>query len=359
MTYTRAAGLLLLVVGCGPQVSDLPNSTCLQLTQPGGETVTTTHPGKVSAFFSVDTCSGQPVSTLTGDDFEILEDGKPVSPYESRRTIQPKGQRYQMDSMVLLDFSGSILRSNSWPVVHAAALKYVETVLARAGDGQQVAIYTFDGRAAPQQVVGFTSDKAAAVEGLRSLSDRQCSQSSQCSANAEARTCAAFRCVDDSTNLNGALLRALELLEARSASQKDVAFKDSSLVIFTDGTDQAARASTETVLMRSRSSPVHIFTVGLGAEVDRKALEGFGKDGFYPAQAPAELAEAFSRIALKVAGLANRFYLLEYCSPKRSGRHELKLVARWGQPGAEVMIGSMTREFDATGFESGCDLVGD
>ena len=357
MTYTRAAGLLLLVVGCGPQVADLP--ICLQFSQPGGEHVTTTQPGKVSAFFSVDTCAGQPVSVLTGDNFEILEDGNPVSPYESRRTIQPKGQRYQMDSLVLLDFSGSILRSNSWPVVRDGATKYVDTVLARAGDGQRVAIYTFDGRAAPQQVVAFTSDKVALHAGLMTLEEKQCTSNAQCAVNTEARTCAAYRCVDDSTNLNGAVLRAIEELEAQSAAQKEIAFKDSSLIVFTDGTDQAARVTTATVLSRARASAVHIFSVGLGTEVDRGALEGLGKDGFYAASATGDLAAAFAKIAQKVSGLANRFYLLEYCSPKRSGTHELKLIARWSTPETGPMIGSMTREFDATGFGSGCDLVGD
>jgi hypothetical protein len=357
MTYTRAAGLLLLVVGCGPQISELP--TCLQFSQPGNEEVTTTHPGKVSAFFSVDTCAGQPVSALTGDDFDILEDGSPVSPYESRRTIQPKGQRYQMDSMVLLDFSGSILRSNSWPIVREAATKYVDTVLARGGDGQRVAIYTFDGRVAPQKVVAFTADKAMLLDGLKSLEEQQCTSNLQCAGNPEAKTCAAYRCVDDSTNLNGALVRAIELVEAQSALQKDVSIKDASLVVFTDGTDQAARVSNEAVQARVRGTAVHIFTVGLGTEVDRTALEGYGKDGFYPANAPAELAQSFARIAEKVTGLANRFYLLEYCSPKRNGRHELKIVARWSTPETGPLIGSMTREFDATGFESGCDLIGD
>ncbi len=358
MTYTRAAGLLLLVVGCGPQFSDLPN--CLQFSQPGAEAVTTTRPGKVSAFFSVDTCGGQPVSGLTGDNFEILEDGNAVSPYESRRTVQPKGQRYQMDSLLLLDFSGSILRSNSWPVVRGAATKYIETVLARATDGQRVAIYTFDGRVVPQQVVGFTGEKTALLDGLKSLEDRQCESNAQCAGNPEAKTCAAYRCVDDSTNLNGALIQAIDLLQAQSSAQKDVAFKDASLIVFTDGTDQAARESSVSVLARVRASPVHIFTVGLGTEVDRGALESYGKDGYYPANAPAELALAFSRIAEKVAGLANRFYLLEYCSPKRNGRHELKLIARWTAAGeTAAAVGSMTREFDATGFESGCDLIGD
>ena len=356
MTYTHAAGLLLVVAGCSPQVVELPR--CLTVDQPGVEDVVVTQPAKVSAFFSVDTCAGVPVSTLNGANFEILEDGVAISPYESRRTIQPRGQRYEMDSLVLLDFSGSILRSNSWPQLREAAGRYVQTVLARAGDGQRVGIYTFDGRAKVQQVVAFTDNLAALTAGLDGLGDHQCTQSADCAAFAEAKTCAAFRCVDDSTNLNGALVNALELLDAQAASHPDVAFKDASLVVFTDGTDQAARVSQNVAYLRSHATPAHVFTVGLGAEVDADVLKGFGKDGFYAASNPTELSASFTRIAEQVAGLANRFYLLEYCSPKRGGRHELKLVARWITKEDGLLVGSLTRQFDATGFQSGCDLVG-
>jgi hypothetical protein len=357
MTYTRTAGLLLLVVGCGgPVASDLPR--CLQLSQPGGDGVTVTAPAKVSAFFSVATCAGEPLSQLAAANFEILEDGAAVSPYESRRTVQPKGQRYQMDSLMLLDFSGSILRSGSWPALREAAGKYVETVLARVGDGQRVAIYTFDGRATPQQVVAFTSDKQLLLGGLDGLGQTQCTHSADCATNSEAKTCAAFRCVDDSTNLNGAIVSALSTLEAQTAAQKDIAFKDAALVVFTDGTDQAARVTEGAARQRANNSSAHVFTIGLGAESDANALRALGKDGFYPASEPMQLSASFTRIAESISGLANRFYLLEYCSPKRGGRHELKLVARWTAKDGTPLVGSLTREFDASGFESGCDLVG-
>jgi hypothetical protein len=355
MTYTRAAGLFLVVAGCGPAAIEVPK--CLQLSQPGGDIVLTSAPAKVSAFFSVDTCAGEPVSQLAGVNFDILEDGAAVSPYESRRTIQPRGQRYQMDSLVLLDFSGSILRSNSWPQLKAAAAKYVDTVLAHSGDGQRVAIYTFDGRPAVQQVVDFTDDRQQLTRGLDSLGLTQCTQSSDCAAFEGAKTCAAFRCVDDSTNLNGALVSALDLMDARAAAQKDILFKDASLVVFTDGTDQASRVTQNAAYLRSRQTAAHVFTVGLGAEVDTEALQGFGKDGYYAASDPKDLSTAFARIAEQVAGLANRFYLLEYCSPKRSGRHALKLVAHY-MTDEGMLEGSLTREFDATGFASGCDLAG-
>ena len=354
MTYTRAAGLFLLVVGCGPaQVVEVPS--CLDLAQPGGDAVTITAPAKISAFFSVDTCAGVPMSQLSGANFQILEDGAAISPLESRQTVQPRGQRYQMDSLVLLDLSGSILRSGTWPALREAAGKYVDTVLGEAGDGQQVAIYTFDGRATLQQVVPFTDDRLALTQGLDGLATRECTQDADCAASTDAKTCASFRCVDDSTNLNGALVAALDALDVQTAAQKDIAFKDASLVVFTDGTDEAGRVTDQTAYLRSRTSTAHLFTVGLGTEVDAMSLQGFGKDGFYPATDSGQLSASFAQIAEKIAAMANRFYLLEYCSPKRSGKHELKVIARSTTDEGEL-IGSMTREFDATGFASGCDL---
>lgn len=54
--------------------------------------------------------------------------------------------------------------------------------------------------------------------------------------------------------------------------------------------------------------------------------------------------------------LANRFYVLEYCSPRRSGTHTLKVVATLDSPRDGQLVGSLSGQFDATGFSSGCEL---
>ena len=69
------------------------------------------------------------------------------------------------------------------------------------------------------------------------------------------------------------------------------------------------------------------------------------------------LSEAFDAVAAKVTARANRFYLLEYCSPRRSGQHTVKVVARWTKPDGETLVGGLSRSFDATGFASGCELT--
>jgi hypothetical protein len=304
--------------------------------------------------FSVDTCAGEPVSGLDATAFEISEDGRPISSYESKRTIRAKGQRYRMSSLLLLDLSGSVLESGQFPALKEAAERYVQTVLVNAGEGQRVGVMTFDGREKPELLVEFTDDQAKLLAGLATLERRECSADAECAGFPDRRTCSAWRCVDDSTNLNGAIVQALDTLDSQFTLEPGISWRDASLVVFTDGTDQSARVSQMKALERTRTARPHLFTVGLGGEVDEQALRSFGKDGYFAAAQPDQLASSFETIARRITGMANRFYLLEYCSPKRNGKHSLKISATIEQPNGLPLAGSLSGDFDATGFTSGC-----
>ena len=343
--------VLPLTVACGSN-EPLLATQCLSVTvPPGSEGLVTGLPARVSLFFRVDTCGGAAVSGLDASHFEISEDGKAVSPYESERRIQAKGEKYRMNSIVLLDVSGSVLASGQFPQLKTAATTYVRRVLTGQHEGQRVSVMTFDGRAAAQVLIDFSNDVNAVVAALNTLDVTQCSANIDCAAFTDHRTCAGWRCVDNSTNLNGAVVQALDALDARANLEKSIVWKDSTLVLFTDGTDQAGRVQQLTAFDRARTSSTHIFSIGLGGEVDGTTLQVFGKDGYFPAAKADQLSDAFDAIAAKVTGLANRFYLLEYCSPKRSGTHTLKIVATNGD-----LVGGLSQTFDATGFTSGCEL---
>lgn len=346
--------LCLLAVGCGPEaVDDVPR--CLSVTEPsGGPGLVTQQPSKVSLLFKVDTCGGEPVAGLDASHFTLTEDGRKVSAFESQVRVQPKGERFVMDSLVLLDLSGSLLRSGDFSALQAAAKRYVSAVLAQ-GPSQRVAVMTFDGRPSPTLVVDFTADEAQVLAGLDSLAAPECRASADCAGFRDRRTCAGWRCVDDSTNLNGALVEGLTALASR-LSLTDVAWRDAALVLFTDGTDQASRVLPASAVEAVRSSKAHVFTVGLGGEVDEVALRAYGRDGYFPVARSSELDAAFASIASRVNGLANRFYLLEYCSPKRGGKHVLKVLATVPVDQGPALVGGLSREFDADGFGSGCEL---
>lgn len=351
--------LTLSLAACGPStVLDQPTSAsrCLSLSEPSGTSgLTASLPSRISWLFKVETCGGEPVAGLSAAQFEISEDGKKVSAYESQQRVTAKGERFRLYSVVMLDLSGSMLRSGDFPQVQAAAARYLDEALAAGGDGHRVALFTFDGRAAPQVLVPFTSNRASLQAGLDSLSLTECRASADCAGFADRRTCAGWRCVDDSTNLNGAVVEGLSLLDAELQGS-DVPWRDGALVLFTDGTDQASRVTSGAAEEAVHRSGKHVFTVGLGGEVDEAALRDFGKDGYWPVERADALGDAFVEIAGRVSSLANRFYVLEYCSPKRSGTHTLQVKATIETARDGKLVGTISGQFDAQGFSSGCEL---
>lgn len=359
MRHLISSCLLFALAACGPNVvGEQPTSSsrCLSLSEPSGTSgLTFALPSRVSWLFKVDTCSGEPVAALSGAQFDIYEDGKKVSAYESQQRVAPKGERFRLYSVVLLDLSGSMLRSGDFAQLQGAASRYLDEALAAGGDGHRISLMTFDGRERPQTLVPFTSDRAALQHGLDSLSVTECRASADCAAFSDRRTCAGWRCVDDSTNLNGAIVSTLGTLEGE-LSRSDVSWRDGAVVLFTDGTDQASRVSSAAAQEAVLKSAQHVFTIGLGGEVDEPSLERLGKDGYWPVARAEQLDEAFVDIAGRVASLANRFYVLEYCSPKRSGTHTLKVVGTIETADEGTLVGSLSGQFDATGFASGCEL---
>jgi hypothetical protein len=318
-------------------------------------------PSKLSLFFTVDTCATQntaakPVAGLSKDHFQVQEDGASVSPFESQQSIQPKGQKFRLYTLLLLDLSGSILRSGNFPALRESALLFVDRVLGSGREGHQLAIATFDGRDTLSVISGYTENKAAAQDAIRGLDVVECQSSANCSAFPDHRTCAGHRCVDDSTNLNGAVIRGLEHLDQQRKAEPSIAYRETSLVLFTDGTDQAARASQREALDKVSASNSYVMGIGMGGEVDTSALRQLSKDGYFPAGSPEDLGGAFDELATKVVALANRFYLLEYCSPKRGGTHRLRLLATTTFDLYGPLSGAMEQSFDATGFTSGCEI---
>jgi hypothetical protein len=362
MSHTRPlrASLLsaLLLAGCGqPAASDdAARVLRLQLAEGGLQVFS---PSRLSLGFTVETGDGDPVAGLTSAAFDIYENGTKVSEYESQRSIQPRAHRSRMYSLVLMDLSGSILRAGELPRLREAALAYVTRVLSEGGEAQRVAVAGFDGRGTLRTLVDFTGDLSALQAGLDALGVAECTVSADCAGNMDARSCAGGLCVDDSTNLNGAVLAGLSTLDAAVKGDTAIPYRQGALLVFTDGTDQAARVDAATTREAVRQSPLHVFTVGLGGESDEAALRAFGKDGYEQASAMEGLSVAFDAIARRVAAMANRFYVLDYCSPKRNGRHDLRVVANVAAAEGFTLSGSLDASFDATGFASGCEIPRD
>ncbi len=287
-------------------------------------------PSKVYLFFSLRNCSGEPRDGLSADDFEIFEDDEYISEYESDQTILPSPKLYTMSTVVLLDVSGSILGADALPSVKTSAKAFIDAVAGE--DGQEVAVYLFDGREDLLPVSAFTKDTTelhAAIDAL--------SQGSITSDPA----------YDKSTNLNGAVRKGLTTLDNRRQSIDSEALFTGSLVVFTDGTDRAERVSDSSAASAVAVSDHAVFSIGLGGEIDEYHLRKLGKDRFLWAENVGELNASFGQIAAAIDSESKKYYVLGYCSPKRAGSHTVTLQVKGHD-------GELDFAFSAQGFGPGC-----
>ena len=230
--------------------------------------------------------------------------------------------RFDLFTVLLLDMSGSILSSGSLPALQGAARTFVGKMT-----DQAVAIHIFDGRESLERLVDFTTDQRQLIAAIDGLSN--------------------YSVVDPSTNLNGAVLAGLDILNKRAALSS-AGIKSGSLVLFTDGTDQAGRVRDRAAGSAAESTSHNVFTIGLGGEIDRDHLSTLGKDGAVFAESQSEVTDAFERIANEIDQRSKAFYGLGYCSPKRAGRHGLTLKV-------SEKMGQLSYDFDARNFGPGCD----
>lgn len=296
-------------------------------------------PAKVRLFFKVDLGDEHLFTSLEPTDFEIFEDGSLISRLESQAQIQREEGEFLFSSVLLLDLSGSVLNDTELPKVKSAAISFVESVMPLSDDNlygsKEMAVYWFDGEEEIHSLVSFTPDRAELVDGISSIAEDISN--------------------DNSTNLNGSVIQGLSVINARLNVTKlnpDISTAGS-LVIFTDGTDQAGRVSTSAAqkAVREAGNDNSIFTIGLGDEIDEGILNTFGREGFELAENSIDLNASFLSVAQKVESESNSFYVLEYCTPKRSGSHTIELRAMY-----ENQFGSFTTKFTADGFIGGCSI---
>lgn len=299
----------------------------------------TTEPGKVSVFFKVSDADGNPVPGLTADEFTIYEQGQnddcfnTISKSEANSRISPNSQIFSNNTLLILDLSNSVL-SSSIEELKTASASFIENVMpATTQESYKMAIYWFDGEDVLHELNPLTAEKAeltAAVEGITvDISN------------------------DPSTDLYGAVIKSTDIASNLLAeSTKGEKIGAASVVIFTDGTDQASRYTQQAAQKKvdTANPNISFFTIGLGAEIDTQVLTDIGKTSSVVANNKEELETTFNNISDLVSLRASSFYLFEYCSPKRSGDNNLAIqVTKGGVQGA------VQTKFNATGFSGGCE----
>ena len=281
-------------------------------------------PSNVAVYFTVDTADGEPVAGLTAEQFRIYEDGSPVSVLESKQTILNPEVAAAHHTLLLVDMSGSVTESGDLPVIVDAA----EQFTLKVQQFQKVAVYAFDGSPQIRQISGFTggSNAVAGVDRLDSFKPR-----------------------DPSTNLNGAIVEGIRVLE-RQMANASTPLSFGTLVVFTDGTDRAGRVTRDKLYDHFERANIDIMVIGVGAEIDTGELRSIGRDGAILNKDRAQIGAAFQQMAARVEAYAKRYYLLGYCSPARAGKHVVRI-----ETSAHGQSGSLEYEFDARGFGPNCD----
>ncbi|WP_411030785.1 vWA domain-containing protein [Spongiimicrobium sp. 3-5] len=301
----------------------------------------TTLPGKVSILFKVSDTDGSPVSGLTANQFTIYEQGRnddcfnTISTSESLARISPNSQVFNNNTLLVLDLSNSVL-SSSLNELKSASVSFVNNVMpADEAESFKMAIYWFDGEDVLHELNPLTSSKqelVAAIDGITADISN-----------------------DPSTDLYGAVIKATNIAEdllQQSSNNKIIGA--ASVVVFTDGTDQASRFTEADALNKvaRANSNISFFTIGLGGEIDTDILTDIGKTFSVFAGNEAELEATFNAISLRVSEQANSFYLFEYCSPKRDGSGINNLAIQVIQGNTQ---GAVQTKFDAKGFIGGCE----
>jgi hypothetical protein len=288
-------------------------------------------PSNVAVYFKVEDPSGEPVGGMTAEQFEIYEDGELVSVNESQQTIINPEVAASHYTLLLVDMSGSVAESDDFPKISEAA----ELFTSQVEKNNKVAIYAFDGEEEIHKITDFTSSAGGAQARANSLAN--------------------FKPKDPSTNLNGAIIQGLEVLD-EGLEKAENPLRIGTLVVFTDGTDRASRVPEQDMLDAINETPYDVFAIGLGEELSEKDLQKIGKSGTVLAKDSTEIQTAFEDIGERIEKLTRSYYLLSYCSPARAGEHTVTIKAKYTPEGKKKEVtGDLETEFDAEGFTKGCD----
>ncbi len=298
-------------------------------------------PGRVSMLVQVLDDRGEPFPGLTAEDFNLYENGVAISPSEAQQQLLPLPRVYQLLSLLLLDLSSSISQDPEALAAEIDAAKAYIDVVTR-DPSQRIAIAFFYGAddIVPAVIedpltgqlvpLGFSDDAVALHEALDNVDE--------------------IEVFDDSTNLYGAVIQAADVLddeEFEVEEDGEAEFVSKALVTFTDGGHNANDIPLEAAVAAIEDD-IAAFTIGVGSEIDRDALEALGPQGSTFVDSLDSLVDSFEEVGRALSDEANSFYRIAYLSPKNDGaRDPLLRIEAADDP--EVMLETTfsTRYFSA------------
>jgi VWFA-related protein len=247
---------------------------------------------EVKAYLSVLDSTGVPVTDLKADNFSVIEDSHPM-------TVETVTQANDPISVIMaLDTSGSMVGSAVKSAKDAA-----NSLLLGMSSDDQVSILSFNSTVKP--VIDFTKDRQSAGQQL-SLLD----------ATPGSGTC-----------LYNAAYQAVQNVAALPPGRRAV-------ILFTDGVDDNGSGkpcSTYTIddvihLATGGSSPIPIYTLGMGNHVDQQSLQRLASltgGRFQYAPSSDQLGAIFKNLS----DLLKSQYLLTYSTTSAQGSHTVVITA--------------------------------
>lgn len=296
----------------------------------------------VTTVFHVENNLGEYHTSLTLDDFKVIEDGEPLFPTESSISITPSQVPFKSYTVLMIDNSSSSTNLGS---IKVAAKSLIPTVFLIAPDGsaeqldhtgfEYFQIYSFS-ETCNKLLPDFSNNVAEIEAAIESIEPG-----------------------DATTDLYGSVIEGVSQWTDGFTTEL---VEKGVLVLFTDGIDTQSSSALETALTTRGDRKIITAGVGIGRDDDtsRENLAQLGNAGFYYFTAEteddgtddevpefdsveeildedklvAEVADSDSLWAVinakhfenyvKTSTFASTFYRVNYISPKRGeGEHTL------------------------------------
>ncbi len=259
----------------------------------------------------------------TSTDLEgvLFENGAKFSSSESNEAkvvIDPSNNSITNNILLLLDFSGSIINDYSSQLTKSV-ISFIEGV---ERSKVKIAIYYLNSKKTITPIVAEPMDSVGLKLTIENL-----------------MTDAYFnRIIQEklvSTNLYGAVIEATEIAckwvgncsSDTFSSEPTLSidnFEFASVVVFTDGRDQAGWAKEKEMVTAITSNKALFYQgVGVGKDVDKDLIEAISTDnGIYEEELNTEAIEsAFDKLTI----WANSFYEASYCPADQMGSVDIKI----------------------------------
>ncbi len=255
----------------------------------------------VSAYVTVSDEDDNTISGLVQENFDVIEDGKPV-------TVETVSKAMDAMAVILaIDTSGSMqARDKSGRTSMAAAKSAADEFISRLDSGDRVALYTFNNE--PELRLDFTTDHRLAMAEVDQFAARH----------------QAATCLYDT--VYAAIKKAAEIPKGRRA-----------LIVLTDGRDEkgkqaCSRYTANDVIdaATTKTIRVPVYTIGAGPRVDERELgrmASFTGGRYLQAASMDELGGFFRALA----GQLKNQYVIKYRTRTPSGEHSLVMKVRYNQ----------------------------